>query len=195
MIMANPSAKLVPTVLACAAFLVLVGTSLTRPISAQPAAVPAATNQAPYRVTDDRFAALFPTGIVVAVGGKEITVEEIRHEIAPLISQLQNKAYSQAEFDLRLEQLRNNIITQRVERALLIKEFHENDGGEGAKHIPETFIDKAVADDLANKFDHDQSKFEAYLKQHGWTMADYRKMVEENIIFGYMTHQERKLAK
>ncbi len=132
----------------------------------------------------------FADGIVAICEDKVITVDDVRHEIQPLIPQLQRDAHSEQEFSKQLEQLQDNIIQQLIDRVLIIKEFRKDE----KKHIPDSFVDSAVADDLSNKFDNDRSKFLAYLRSKGETMRDYRKETEDNIIYGYETHQQHKAS-
>jgi peptidyl-prolyl cis-trans isomerase SurA len=71
---------------------------------------------------------------------------------------------------------------------LIIKDFQKDD----KKHVPASFVDNQIADQLTEQFDNDRSKFLAYLRARGTTMRDYRKEVEEDIIYNYMMHQQHK---
>jgi peptidyl-prolyl cis-trans isomerase SurA len=139
---------------------------------------------------DDGLGLRFADGIVAICEDKVITVEDVRHEIEPLVHNLEREAHNKDDFNKQLEQLQDNVIQQLIDRVLIIKEFRKDE----KKHIPESFIDSAVADDLTNKFDNDRSKFLAYLRAKGETMREYRKEVEDNIIYGYETHQQHKAA-
>ncbi len=130
----------------------------------------------------------FADGIVAIVEDKVITVEDVRHQIQPLIPQLERDAKGQDDFNQQLAQLQDQVIQQLIDKVLIIKDFEKDD----KKHVPESYIDSAIADDLSNKFDNDRSKFLAYLRAKGQTIKDYRKEVEENIIYDYETHQQRK---
>ncbi|HUR56524.1 MAG TPA: peptidylprolyl isomerase [Opitutaceae bacterium] len=78
---------------------------------------------------------------------------------------------------------------QRVEeRARLIAEFRR----EGSRHIPTEYIDTAIADEIAERFSGDRSKFLEHLRTEGKTIKEYRAAVEENIIYQYMRNQERR---
>lgn len=130
----------------------------------------------------------FADGIVAIAEEKVITVDDVRREIGPLIPQIQREARSEEEFNQKLEQLQDSVIQQLVDRVLIIKEFHKDE----KKHIPDSFIDNRIADLLSEQFDNDRSKFLAYLKARGETMRDYRKEVEEDIIYHYMQQEQRK---
>ncbi len=71
---------------------------------------------------------------------------------------------------------------------LIIKDFQKDE----KKHVPSNFVDNQIADQLSEQFDNDRSKFLAYLRARGTTIRDYRKEVEEDIIYNYMMHQQHK---
>jgi peptidyl-prolyl cis-trans isomerase SurA len=48
--------------------------------------------------------------------------------------------------------------------------------------------------EISERFSGDRSRFLTYLKERGLTQRDYRKQVEEQIIYNYMRGQERKMA-
>jgi hypothetical protein len=99
----------------------------------------------------------------------------------PLIPQLQREARSEQEFNQKLEALQDNAIQNLIDRVLIIKDFQKDD----KKHVPESFVDNQIADELTDQFDNDRSKFLAYLRASGTTMRDYRKETEEDIIYNY----------
>ncbi|HVU25931.1 MAG TPA: peptidyl-prolyl cis-trans isomerase [Opitutus sp.] len=130
----------------------------------------------------------FANGIAAIVEDKVITVDDVRREIAPLVSQLQREARSEREFNDKLEQLQDDVIQNLIDRVLIVKEFRKDD----KKHIPDSFIDNRIADIQAEEFDNDRSKFLAYLRSRGETLREYRKEVEEDIIYQYMRQEKRK---
>lgn len=69
-----------------------------------------------------------------------------------------------------------------------MKEFRKDE----KRQIPYHYIDNAIADEIAERFEGDRSKFLAYLRAKGQTPRDYRREVEENIIFQYMQGQQKK---
>ena len=158
---------LVPTLLALAA-----------------AAVARAQTPAPTDALNMRFA----NGIVAVAEDKVITVADVNREIMPLLPQRQREARNQQEFDQKLEQLEDSVIQELIDRVLIIKEFKKDE----KKHIPDAFIDNRIADTLSEQFDNDRSKFLAYLRARGQTTREYRKEVEEDIIYHYMQGQQKK---
>ena len=209
MIVAQPSSTLARTILGCALFSLVVGISLTCETFAQStsavtgAGVPpavrtiAAPESSPpkfaYDPSTDALSTLFPNGIVATVGDRVITVEDVRRELNPIIPQLQRRARSQDQFNQLINSIQNDAIRNIIGRVLLVKEFHNHKAGEEEKHIATDSIDNAMADRLREQFGNDQSKLLAYLQTRGLTMSDFRREVEEDIIYSYMRTQEKKL--
>ncbi|MGH7995980.1 MAG: peptidylprolyl isomerase [Opitutaceae bacterium] len=137
---------------------------------------------------DDGLNLRFADGIVAIVDDKVITVDDVRHEIEPYLAQLQANAKSEEDFNHQLQKLQDQVIQQLIDRVLIIEDFRKDD----KKHIPASFVDEQIADNLVNQFGNDRSKFLAYLRDKGETMKDYRKEVEDDIIYDYETHQQRK---
>lgn len=137
---------------------------------------------------DDGLNLRFANGIAAIAEDKVITVDDVRREIAPLITQLQQSAHSEREFNEQLEQLQDEIIQNLIDRVLIVKEFRKDE----KKHIPESFVDNRISEIQTEQFDNDRSKFLAYLHSRGETLREYRKEVEEDIIYQYMRQQQRK---
>jgi len=130
----------------------------------------------------------FANGIAAIVEEKVITVDDIRREIAPLIQQIQRESRNEREFNQKLEELQDEVIQSLIDRVLIVKEFRKDE----KKRIPDSFIDSHIADMQAEQFDNDRSKFLAYLRSRGTTLREYRKEVEDEIIYNYMRQQQRK---
>jgi peptidyl-prolyl cis-trans isomerase SurA len=137
---------------------------------------------------DDSLNLRFANGIAAIAEDKIITVDDVRREITPLIPQLNREAKNEQEFNQKLEALQDNAIQNLIDRVLIIKDFQKDD----KKHVPPSFVDNQIADQLTDQFDNDRSKFLAYLRARGTTMRDYRKETEEDIIYNYMMHQQHK---
>lgn len=130
----------------------------------------------------------FANGIAAIVEDKVITVDDVRREIAPLIAELQREARTEREFNQKLEQLQDEVIQSLIDRVLIVKEFRKDE----KKHIPESLVDNQLANIQSEQFDNDRSKFLAYLHARGTTLREYRKEVEEDIIYRYMKQQQLK---
>jgi peptidyl-prolyl cis-trans isomerase SurA len=141
---------------------------------------------------DDGLDLRFANGIVAVVEEKAITVDDIRREIQPLLPQLQRDARNEKEFNEKLEALQDDIIQSHVDRVLIVKEFYKEKDGEPKKSIPVSYIDNQLAEIIITQYDNDRSKFLADLRRQGKTIRDYRKEIEEDIIFNYMRQQQRK---
>lgn len=130
----------------------------------------------------------FANGIVAVVEDKIITVADVMRELIPLQQQVRGEAHSQKEYDQRMEQLEDSVIQDLVDRVLIIKDFYKDE----KRHIPDSYVDNAISDRIAEQFDNDRAKFLAYLRAQGKTTREYRKDVEEEIIYSYMRGQQRK---
>ncbi len=137
---------------------------------------------------NDNLNLRFANGIAAIVEHKVITVDDIRREIGPLIPQIQREARSEREFNERLETLQDEVIQNLIDRVLIVKEFYKDEN----RRIPSAFVDSQIADIQAEQFDGDRSKFLAFLRARGLTLREYRKEIEEDIIYNYMRQQQRK---
>src|SRR4051794_7659356 len=144
---------------------------LSKDLFSQPLSSPPSARRDPL---DIRFA----NGVAAEVEGKVITVDDVRREMAPMIPQLQRESKSDKEFQDRLDSLRDDVVQNLIDRALIVKEFRKD----GRRMIPASYIDGQIAEILSSQFDNDRSKFFAYLQSRGKTMPDYRKEIEEDVI-------------
>jgi peptidyl-prolyl cis-trans isomerase SurA len=153
-----------------------------------------AQQKAPPAPANDGLDLRFADGIAAVVEDKIITVEDIRREISPLIPALQKEARNEKEFNDKLAALQDDIIQTLIDRVLIVKEFNKpKDGDESNKRqIPASVIDNYIAEQQITQFDGDRSKFLAYLRSQGLTLREFRKKVEEDIIYDYMRQQQRK---
>lgn len=143
-----------------------------------------ATEAAPPDRLDLRFA----NGIAAVAENKVITVDEVRREIAPSVPQIRRESRNEKEFNEKLEALHDDIIQNLIDRVLIVKEFKKDE-----KHrIPVSYVDNHLSEIIITQFDNDRSKFLAYLRGRGTTIREYRKEVEEDIIYNYMRQQQRK---
>jgi len=137
---------------------------------------------------DDTANLRFANGIAAIVENKVITVDDIRREIAQLIPGLQRESRNEQEFNMRLEALQDDVIQQLIDRELIVKEFYSDE----KRRIPASYVDNMMAEELINQFEGDRSKFLAYLRDRGITHREYRREIEEQIIFSYMRSQHRR---
>lgn len=136
----------------------------------------------------DRLDARYANGIVAVAEDRAITVDEVRRELGPLIPELQRQNTSEVEYNKALEALQADIIQNLIDRVLIVKDFRKDE-----KHkIPAQYIDNEISDTQNNEFGGDRSKFLAYLRSKGKTQKEYRKEVEDDIIYSYMRQQLRK---
>ena len=143
---------------------------------------PTATSQA------DNLAQRFANGVVAVAEDKVITVDDLRREIGPRVPALQRSARNEKEFNEKLESLQDEIIQEMIDRILIVKEFKKDD----KRTVPSSYINNAIAEEQISRFESDRSKFLAYLRNSGLTYRDYRRKVEDDMIYNYMRSQQRK---
>jgi peptidyl-prolyl cis-trans isomerase SurA len=142
------------------------------------------------KAVTDRLNLQFANGIAAVVEDKVITVDDIRREIVPLLPQVQRESRNEREFNEKINALQENIVQQLIDRVLIVKEFYKDE----KRRVPASFVDNQIAEMIATQFDGDRSKYLAYLRSRGISQKDYRKEVEEDMIYGYMRQQQRKSA-
>lgn len=205
MIVAPQTSRPSLTLLGCALFALVTGLSLTREVQAQPqpavrtlaATTPPRTVAAPAGTTEvvsDTLDQLFPTGTVATIGDRAITVEDVRREMGPLMYHLRRDARSPEELKQKVLQLQNSVISDLLRRILLIKEFPTH-GPDGPRHIAAEQIDNRITEILETQYGGDRAKLLADLKARNLTLSDYRKSIEEEIIYRYMMKQEAQFRR
>ena len=147
------------------------------------------TSSAGAPATDDGLNLRYADGIIAIAEDKVITVADVRQEIGPLLPQLQRDAVSEKDYNDKLQALEDNVTQNIIDKVLIIHEFRKD---EKHGHIPDGYIDDAMARELTDRFDGDRSKLLAYLRTSGKTIKDYRNDVEENMIYYYMLQQHEK---
>jgi peptidyl-prolyl cis-trans isomerase SurA len=150
-----------------------------------------AQNQAtPVNVPDDGLNLRFANGIAAIAEDKVITVDDIRREVAPFVDRIRQSAKSEQEFYQMLQKAQEDALQDLIDRVLIVKEFYKDE----KRRVPANFIDQQLSEIIANEFDGDRSKYLAYLRSRGISQKDYRKEVEERMIYDYMRGQQRKSA-
>jgi peptidyl-prolyl cis-trans isomerase SurA len=147
--------------------------------------------------TDDIADLLRPryaNGIVAIAEGKVITVKDVAQELSPQqVNGIRANSRTKAEFDKNMELAQETIIQNLIDRELVIKEFRKVKAGmKEVRRIPDNYIDQEIASQEHDEFDGDRPKFLAYVRSLGLTMNEYRRKVEEDIIFRYMIGQQRQ---
>jgi peptidyl-prolyl cis-trans isomerase SurA len=144
---------------------------------AQPAASP-----------QDNLNLRYANGIVAIAEDKIITVDDVRREIGPLIGEIQKRATSEADFNQQLEAVQEDVIQNLIDRVLIVKEFYKDE----KRRVPASYIDNQLAETIITQFDGDRSKYLAYLRGRGISQRDYRREIEEDMIYSYMRQQQTK---
>ncbi|MEJ1971534.1 MAG: peptidylprolyl isomerase [Lacunisphaera sp.] len=132
----------------------------------------------------------YANGIVAIAEEKVITVDDVRREIGPLVAEIQHQSRNEQEFNEKLEDLQETVIQNLIDRVLIVKEFYKDE----KRHVPSSYIDNQLAETIITQFDGDRSKYLAYLRSRGISQKDYRKEIEEDMIYSFMRGQQSKSA-
>jgi peptidyl-prolyl cis-trans isomerase SurA len=160
-----------------------------------------AAGQSAQPPVGDSLSLRFANGIAAIAEDKVITVDDVRREIGRYVPSVEREAQNEAAatgvsaeklFSDKLEALQDSVIQGLVDRVLIIKEFYKEKDGKEARHIPPAYVDNRIDDILSGQFDNDRSKFLAYLRSEGKTLREYRRDQEEDIIYHYMTQQQKR---
>lgn len=138
----------------------------------------------------DNLNVRYANGIVAIAEDKVITVDDVRREIGPLIPDIQRESRNEQEFNEKLEALQEDVIQNLIDRVLIVKEFYKDE----KRRVPASYIDNQLAETIITQFDGDRSKYLAYLRARGISQKEYRREIEEDMIYSYMRSQQSKSA-
>jgi peptidyl-prolyl cis-trans isomerase SurA len=130
----------------------------------------------------------YANGIVAIAEDKVITVDDVRREIGPLIPEIQRQSRNEQDFNEKLEALQNDVIQNLIDRVLIVKEFYKDE----KRRVPASYIDNQLAETIITQFENDRSKYLAYLRSRGISQKEYRREIEEDMIYNYMRQQQAK---
>jgi peptidyl-prolyl cis-trans isomerase SurA len=130
----------------------------------------------------------YANGIVAIAEDKVITVDDVRREIGPLVPEIQRTSRNEQEFNEKLEALQEDVIQNLIDRVLIVKEFYKDE----KRRVPSSYIDNQLAETIITQFDGDRSKYLAYLRSRGISQKDYRREIEEDMIYSFMRGQQSK---
>lgn len=137
---------------------------------------------------NDNLNLRYANGIVAIAEDKVITVDDVRREIGPLVGEIQKQSRNEQDFNEKLEALQNDVIQNLIDRVLIVKEFYKDE----KRRVPASYIDNQLAETIITQFEGDRSKYLAYLRGRGISQKEYRREVEEDMIYNYMRQQQAK---
>lgn len=129
----------------------------------------------------------YRNGIAAQVEDQIITLEELRREIAPLISEIRSKSRTRFEFDRYVAQVTQEILQNLVDRVLIVRDFNEK-----GYQIPETYLLNEYDDYVIKEFNGDRSEFLEFLRIQGKSDLQFRQELKERIIVNFMRNEMTK---
>lgn len=129
----------------------------------------------------------YKQGIAAAVEDEIITFEEVRREMAPLVSRVRESARSRDEFESRMSELYFEVLQNLIDRVLIVGEFREKE-----YNIPQNYVENEFDRMLIEDFNNDRAKFHEYLQSQGMNVREFRRDLRDQIIVSVMRGEKRK---
>ncbi|MGB0372324.1 MAG: foldase protein PrsA [Opitutales bacterium] len=136
----------------------------------------------------DEWEERYSNGVAAIAEGRIITKEELRMEMAPIIPQIMRDSRSPQEFNAKVSQLAREILQNKIDRILIVKEFNRDD----ERFIPKSIFENEFDKMLINDFDNDRRKLFEYLDSVNKTIVQYRRELQEDIIVSIMRGENRR---
>lgn len=127
-------------------------------------------------------------GIAAIVENTVITLDEVRREMSPLISQVRQESRNQQEFDENMSQLYLEILQSLIDRRLIVKAFNDKE----EYRLPPTLVESEMDSILIEDFNNDRARFLEHLKARGLTMREYRQDLRDSIVVSIMRGQMQR---
>lgn len=129
----------------------------------------------------------YKQGIAAQVEDRIITFEEIRREMAPLVARLQQESRTQSEFNQRIRDLYREVMSNLIDRVLIVKHFYEKEF-----NIPQSVVEDEFDRVIIQDFGGDRARFHEHLRLQGKTVREFRADLLERIIVSVMRSEKRK---
>jgi parvulin-like peptidyl-prolyl isomerase len=129
----------------------------------------------------------YVNGIVAIADGRPITADELRHELLPAMAQIERESTSRGNFEARVRAAAEELLNRMVDRALIVQEFERS----GMK-VPEVQKNFQLDEFIRNRFQGDRSRFTETLREHGKTLGQFKREMEEGFIVDWMLGRIRQ---
>ncbi len=124
--------------------------------------------------------------VIAVVEDKIITRDEIVKDVEPFIPRARAESRSEAEFQRKVQAQMAEIVNDKIDRVLIIKEFKSK-----GYAIPQGTYDSKFEDYLQGEFNNDRAEFLKHVQSMGKTVKQFREEMNEDIIVGAMLQQQR----
>ncbi|MGB6220997.1 peptidylprolyl isomerase [Haloferula sp.] len=131
--------------------------------------------------------------IAATVNGLPITAKEVGVMLSPVIGQLMAEFPRRGpEFDRRLNESRDQILDELIDRQLIMAEFKKMEA-KGA-NLPDRVVDQEIDRQIQTLYNGDSAKFREELSKAQMGMGSYRNMTREKLIVQAMRGEKFKDA-
>jgi len=136
---------------------------------------------------DERWQVDRPNGIAAKVEGQIITFEQVRQEMAPLLSSVYRSSTTEEERERNILRLQRDVLQNLVDRILIVENFKAQE-----MSIPKSYLEGEFNDVIQNDFNGERDRFLAYLRSRDKTVRDFREELEDRIIVQSMQMRMRR---
>jgi len=136
---------------------------------------------------EERWAPDRPNAIAAKVEGKIITFEQIRREMAPLLSQVSRNSANDEELRANLKRLEREVLQNLIDQILIIEEFKAQ-----KMEIPKSYLEGEFNDVIQRDFNGERDRFLTYLRSQDKTVRDFRDELQDQIIVQVMKQRIRR---
>ncbi len=138
-------------------------------------------------VIEEHWAPDRPNAIAAKVEGQIITFEEVRREMAPLLSSVYRSSATEEDLQRNIQRLQRDVLQNLVDRILIVEDFKSKD-----MTIPKSYLEGEFNDVIQNDFNGERDRFLAYLRSQDKTVRDFREELEDKIIVQSMQMRMRR---
>ncbi len=125
-------------------------------------------------------------GIAALVNKEVITFSQVREMVAPRERALR-QAYSGADLESKVKELRQNALQELIDRQLILQDFKKNEF-----KLPPYVIEEHIKSIVREEFGGDRGAFVRTLQAQGYTLSKFKEMEMNKIIVQAMRGQKVK---
>lgn len=128
-----------------------------------------------------------PNAIAAKVESQIITFEQVRQEMAPLLSSVYRSSANEEELQRNIQRLQRDVLQNMIDRILIVEDFKAQE-----MSIPKSYLEGEFNDVIQNDFNGERDRFLAYLRSRDKTVRDFREELEDRIIVQSMQMRMRR---
>jgi len=139
------------------------------------------------KAIEEHWAPDRPNAIAAKVEGQIITFEQVRQEMAPLLSSVYRSSATEEDLQRNIQRLQRDVLQNLIDRILIVGDFESKE-----MSIPKSYLEGEFNDVIQNDFNGERDRFLAYLRNQDKTVRDFREELEDKIIVQSMQMRMRR---